>query len=614
MNRHLSNATFGYHGRYLRVDVGSGRAEKVPLDAAVLRRFLGGSGLGTYLLLREALATTDPLSPAACLALVFSPLAGTPLTTTAKFAVVSKGPLTDRLNDSLAGGQFALAGKRTGCDAILLTGRASEPSVLVVDDDRVWLEPAGTLWGATCGAAQQQLRARLGSGYQVAVIGPAGERQVRFASLAHGRRHAGRGGNGAVLGSKNLKAVAVRGSRTCRWADPRGLSDLGRQLAERAAGPATAGYRELGTVANLPLLNRLGVLPTRNFQQGRFEQAGNLGPENLVPARTSPRRKTCAACAIDCEFTYAARGTDTKPAVQRLEYENVFAVGPLCGIGDPEVVLAAARQCDELGLDAISAGGTIAFAMECAERGLISADWLRFGDGPALLRALDLIAQREGLGDLMAEGSRRMARAVDGGSLAYAPQVKGMELPGYEPRGLHATALGLAVASRGADHNRSNAHDVDFSAQVDRRNGGAEAAALAVEAEDRAAVMDSLILCKFLRHALGDFYAEAAEMLSLATGWDVSPAELRTTARRIVTARKHFNILAGWQPEEDTLPDRFLDHPLPNDRGAVLSRERLQTMIRAYNLSRGWSGAGWVPAEQLTELGLIGVDATACLV
>jgi len=599
-----SQPTPGYHGCYLRVDVGAGSvadgAQRVPLDDTVLRHYLGGSGLGTHILLCERAAVADPLSPAAPLAFVFSPLVGSPLTTSAKFAVVSKSPLTERINDSLASSHFALAGKRSGCDALVLVGRAGEPSVLVVDDGNARLEPAGELWGLPCGETETRLRARLGPDYQIATIGPAGERQVRYATISHGGRHAGRGGSGAVLGAKNIKAIAVRGSQRCPWARPVELNKLAKTLSEKSFGPATAKYRELGTATNLLVFNRLGALPTRNFQQGTFAGAADLSPEQLTETRAKTRA-SCAACTIGCEHIYALGGANGEQGV-RLEYENLFALGPLCGVSDPDVVLRASRRCDDLGLDTISAGGTIAFAMECVERGLIDAPWLKFGDGQALLRALGEIARREGLGDQLAEGSRRMAWAVGRDSVAFAPQVKGLELPGYEPRALQTMALGFAVGTRGADHNRSGAYEVDFSDKVDRRRPGPEAALLAIETEDKAALMDSLILCKFLRGVFVDFFAEASQMLNLVSGWDTTADELRATARRIINAKKQFNILAGWQPAEDTLPDRFLTGALPGDPAAALSRTQLAEMIVAYNTGRGWTPDGWIDAKQAAEL------------
>lgn len=589
----------GYHGCYLRVDVGDGQSRHVALGPSELRRYLGGSGLGTYLLLAEGATHVDPLSPPAPLAFVFSPLVGSPLTTSAKFAVVSRSPLTDRINDSLASSHFTLAGKRAGCDAMVIVGRAAVPSVVIVDDSHVRIEPATDLWGMDCAPAEALLRSRLGNEFQIATIGPGGENLVRFATISHDGRHAGRGGSGAVLGSKNIKAIAVRGSHNVPWADPAGLVAVAKSLSKKSFGPATAKYRELGTATNLLVFNRLGALPTRNFQRGTFAHAAALSPEQLTETR-SKTRASCAACTIGCEHIYGITNAGDGPGV-RLEYENLFALGPLCDIGDADAVLRASQLCDQLGIDTISAGGTIAFAMECVERGMLEAPWLRFGDASALLRALDEIGRRQGLGNLLAEGSRRAAGQIGGGSISFAPQVKGLEIPGYEPRALQTMALGFAVGTRGADHNRSGAYEVDFSDRVDRRDAEPRAATLAIETEDKAALMDSLILCKFLRGVLFDFYAEAAEMLRLTAGWDVTAAELRTTARRIVAAKKYFNIQCGWQPSEDTLPERFLRQPLADDPRAKFTAERLQGLIRAYNQARGWTSEGFLTQQQTAE-------------
>ena len=589
----MTDSVPGYHGCYLRVDVTTGASARIALDESLLRSYLGGSGLGVAILMGEGAAQVDPLSPEAALAFVFSPLVGSPLTTSAKFAVVSKSPLTQRINDSLASSGFALAGKKTGADAIVLVGKAPEPSILVIDDDGARLESAADLWGLPNGEAQDRVRERLGADYQVATIGQAGERQVRYATISHDGRHAGRGGSGAVLGAKNIKAIAVKGSARCAWAKPQALVELARRLSTASFGPATAKYRELGTATNLLAFNRLNVLPTRNFQQGSFAGAQAISPEALSVVRERTR-SSCAACTIGCEHIYQLQ--NGKGGV-RLEYENLFALGPLCGVDDSEIVLEACQRCDELGIDTISAGGTIAFAMECAERGYLDELWLRFGDGSALLRAMELIVSGEGVGRLLAEGSRRMALEIGRGTIDFAPQVKGLEIPGYDPRGLQTMALGFAVGTRGADHNRSGAYEVDFSESVDRHNVGPEAAVLAVETEDKAALMDSLILCKFLRGVFTDFFAESAEMLRLVTGWDVTADELRETAARIVTAKKRFNILAGWTPAEDTLPKRILHQPLPEDARAQLSPERLGALVEAYNTARGWTAEGWLPEE-----------------
>jgi aldehyde:ferredoxin oxidoreductase len=293
------------------------------------------------------------------------------------------------------------------------------------------------------------------------------------------------------------------------------------------------------------------------------------------------------ACTIGCEHIYQV-GQDPRggPGNVRVEYESLFALGSLCGVGDADAVLRATRRCDELGLDTISTGGSIAFAMECVERGLLDEPWLQFGSGEALLRAIELIGSRDGIGGLLAEGTRHMAGSIGQGSMAFAPQVKGLEIPGYEPRALQTMALGFAVGARGADHNRSGAYEVDFSDKVDRRHATIESVRHAIESEDRAALMDSMILCKFLRGVFSDFYAESATMLEAVTGWDLTADELHDTARRIVAAKHRFNVLAGWTSAEDTLPDRFLNTPLPNDPDAVLTRDRLEMLVAEYHRQR----------------------------
>jgi aldehyde:ferredoxin oxidoreductase len=591
----------GWHGRYLRVDAGSGEARSLALDPGALAAVIGGVGLGALLLLRETPAGLDPLGPEAAVIFAFGPLGGTPLTTSAKLAVVAKSPLTGRLNDALTGSDLAISGKRTGHDAIVITGRAAAPSVLLIDGERARLEPAGELWDRDLplGEAEALLGARF-PGFDFAVIGTAGERGVRYAGLGNGGRHAGRGGTGAVLGSKRLKAVGFRGERRTDVADAARVLALARDLADRSLGPGTEKYRELGTVANLAALNRIAALPTRNFQGRTFAAAPALSGEELRRTRAAGRG-SCAGCTIGCEHFFAA---GSGRGAVKAEYENVFALGPLCGIEDPEVVLAASRACDELGLDTISAGGTIALAMELGERGLLPGA-PRFGDGPGLLALLDAIAHRRGpLGDLLAEGSRRAAERLGPPAPDLAPHVKGLEIPGYEPRALQTAALGFAVAARGADHNRSGAYEADLSGKTDRLAPDPEAARLAVETEDRAAVMDSLVLCKFLRGAIPDLFAESAAMLEAVSGAPVDAARMRAAARRIVLLRRLFNEREGWTLAEDTLPARFFAEALPDGpaRGAILSRERLAAMIAVYHEARGLRADGTLTEEARAAL------------
>ncbi len=590
------NRMFGYHGRYLRVDLGSGAFDWRPLPEATLRRFLGGVGLATWLLHQEAPPGVDPLSPDAPLVFALSPLVGTPLTTSAKFAVAGKSPLTQRLNDALSSSHFALAAKRAGMDALVLVGAAKAPSCLVIEEGDVRIEPADDLWGRSAQQAAEMLRAKLGPAFHHAIIGVAGEHRVRYATISHDNRHAGRGGLGAVMGSKLLKAIAVAGTQRVAVADPDGVVRLARDLSKKSFGPATAKYRELGTVANLLTFNRLSALPTRNFQQGSFEGAEQLSGEALNDARRVARQ-SCAACTIGCEHVYAAPSGPV-----RLEYESLFALGPLCGIQDKDAVLEAAKLCDEFGLDTISTGASIAFAMECAEKGFLPDATLRFGNAARMLDLIRLIGRREGLGRLLGEGTRIAADVIGHNSADFAPHVKGLEIPGYEPRTLQTMALGFAVGSRGADHNRSGAYEADFSNKVDRMHGTIDSARLAIETEDKAALMDSLILCKFLRGVFADFYAESADMLVKVTGWDVTADELHAVARRIVTAKKRFNEREGWTRAEDTLPKRFLSEGLATSGAdATLPRERLDAMVDAYYAARGWDAAGRVAASQAAE-------------
>jgi aldehyde:ferredoxin oxidoreductase len=574
----------GYFGKALVVDVSDGSTTDVPLPDDVLRGYLGGAGLGVWLMNEIAPAGVEPLHPTAPIAFVFSPFVGTPLTTSAKFAVVAKSPLTELLTDALASSHFAIAGKFTGHDAIVLVGRSDSPVTVLVDEQGVRLVDAGEQWGMSAADAEESVRERHGRTWRAASIGPAGENMVRYATISHDGRHAGRGGLGAVMGAKNVKALAVRGRRRVTLADKESVLAAAKDLRGRSFGPATAKYRELGTLSNLLAFNAINTLPTRNFQAATFADAPMLSAEDLAQSR-SVAKNSCASCSIGCEHIYSSKGGKKS----RVEYENVFALGPMCGVSDADDVLGASARCDELGLDTISAGGTIAWAMECVEKGMLDADWLRFGDGTALLRVLDEIGSRTGLGALLAEGSRRAAEVVGQGSSAFAPHVKGMEMPGYEPRTMQSMALGLAVNARGADHNRSGAYEADLKGGLDRLHGTLEHVRAAIETEDRAAVMDSLILCKFLRGVFAEPFAEWAALLSTVTGWDVGEDELRDTARRIVLAKRAFNLREGWTPADDWLPERFLDSSLELESGrrASLPADRLRAMIDMYYEQRG---------------------------
>jgi aldehyde:ferredoxin oxidoreductase len=596
---------YGFHGRLLHIDLSTGRSSWVDLEEARLRAFLGGIGLGASLLYDYAPAGVDPFSPANPLIFTSAPLVGTGLTTTAKFAVVTKSPLTGFIADSLSSSHFALELKRLGLDALVITGKASSIVYLHIDDRNVTIREATPLCGKSPAETESAIRSELAAPtVRVAAIGKAGENLVRFATISNEGRHAGRGGVGAVMGSKNLKAIALSGNHATDVADPKAVDLITGVLRERSLGSVTDKYRKIGTVANLAVFNRLGTLPTRNFQQSTFDHAEALSGETLTENNFS-RRHGCAACTIQCERLFKALNGEE----QRLEYETLFALGPLCGIENPDVVLRAAQLCDHYGMDTISAGGTLAWAMECREQGLLPEAeelGLKFGQAEALLAAIPAIAEGRGVGALLAQGSRRAAIEVGGESMNWAMHVKGLELPGYEPRSLKTMALGLAVSPRGACHNRSGAYEADFSGEVDRLSADAGRGVLVAASEDFAAVLDSLIICKFLRKCFNDFYLEAAELLSNVTGWNYSSTELRQIGERIHTVKKLFNIREGWQLKDDWLPQRLLSETLPTGvaQGVGLSPQELRQMIGAYYMARRWDENGLIPDVTLVELSL----------
>ena len=628
----------GYRGFATVVDLTTGEYRRDPIPRDALRSTIGGIGLGTWLLHRyggpavdhdgERLSDSDrirlmdsALAPENPLIFVTSPLVGTRLTTSSKFAVMTRSPLTGFIADGLSSSHLAVELKRACGDALVVTGRSEHPALLHIDTDgAARVKRADHLLGLSTMDTETAVKQELDDGnrrpVRVACIGPAGEILVRFASIANdGGRQAGRCGPGAVMGSKNLKAIAVRGDPGADppVADPDALREYARDLSRRSLGAATAKYRELGTIANVSVFNRLGTLPTRNFQQSTFESAEAVSGEALHQTKTT-RSAHCANCTIGCEKivtvgTKAGQTGQNGEVSARLEYESLFALGPLVGVGDPDAVIRAVRRCDELGLDTISAGGVIAWAMETAGRGLLpSLDLgnhdvnpdpvLDFGDGDAVIDLLEDIGHRRGaLGNLLAEGTRLAAEHVGGGSGSWAMQVKGLEMPGYEPRSLKTLALGLATTPRGACHNRTSAYDADFSPEVDRLTVDDRRGKIAADSEDFAAALDSLIWCKFLRRAFGDFWEESAAVYRMVTGWDDFDAdELRRAAAHVADLKKGYNQRWGWRRSDDTLPDRTLTEPLADGvaAGVGLTRDELDTMIADYYRARGWTADGRV--------------------
>ncbi len=584
----------GVHGRLLRVHLSEHGAESwpEPIPEAFFRDVIGGIGLASALLLKHAPPGVDPLGPENPLILATSPFVGTGITTASKLAIAARSPQTGLIGESLSSSYLALALKRTGFDALVITGQTAHWSTLVIDDANVSMRSAADLLGSSPHATSASLRAAIGQDFRVAAIGPAGETGVRYAAIANDGRLAGRTGNGAVMGSKRLKAIAVRGSSLPVSADPRSVASLARSLAERSRGSGTAKYREMGTVANVSFFDRMGLLPTQNFQRGSFTGATAISGETLHLEHLTSKH-ACAACTVGCEHHFRTRD-DGAEVSARLEYETLFALGSLCGVNDPNVVLRASALCDDLGMDAISAGASIAWAMECRDRGVdlgvSPAEIPAWGDGAAILATLEATGNRRtGLGDLLAEGTRGASARVGQGSAAWAMHVKGLELPGYDPRKLPTLALGLAVAARGACHNRSSAYQVDLSDQLGPEADALARAQAAAAAEDQAALLDSLTLCKFLRHALQDIHEESAALHAAVTGLPTTAEDLKRAAGEINQIKKQVNLAHGWTRADDTLPLRLLQDA---GDGPPIDPTWLDRQIRAYYGVRGWDAEG----------------------
>ncbi|MFN2462037.1 MAG: aldehyde ferredoxin oxidoreductase C-terminal domain-containing protein [Candidatus Velthaea sp.] len=454
--------------------------------------------------------------------------------------------------------------RRCGLAALVVRGSARRWTTVVIENDGVRFDSADELLGRSARESTKALRERLNDrSARVCAIGAAGERGVRFAALENDGRQAGRGGTGAVLGAKRLKAIVLRGRGDVRIADPERTAHLAAALKARTLGAETAKYRVLGTGANMRVLQRMGQLPTRNFTAAVFEGVEGVTPERAreSSAEYTELRAGCAGCPVQCEHMYVRKGRERRNAAAS-EYESVWAFGPNCGVDDLDAVLDAVGRCDEFGLDTISTGSVIAFAMECAQRGLVPelafGTPLRFGNARVLLPAIDAIATRTGLGATLALGVRAAAAAIGGDAPSFAMHAKGLELPGYEPRALPTYALGLATCTRGACHNRSATYDRDLR-NPDARPSDAERARGAVDAEDYAAAWDSLVICKFVRDCFDDFYDEAAALWSAVTGLVLDGTALRASAARTWRRKRAINARLGWTPADDALPPRIAE-------------------------------------------------------
>lgn len=581
----------------LEIDLTTRSWRRTALGDDVFADALGGVGLAVRLIDERVSGPLDPLGPGNPIVFAAGPFASTPVPAANKHALATISPLTGLLNEGLSSSHFSAVLRRCGLAAIVITGTAEGWTTIAVDGDEVRFEDAAPLAGLSSRDATKALREQYGDrSLRVCAIGAAGERGVRFAAVENDGRQAGRGGTGAVFGAKRLKAVALRGRGEVAIADPAGTATIAATLRERAVGPKTAKYRVLGTSANLRVLQRMGQLPTRNFTAATFEGAENVTPERARESRGSylELRAGCAGCPVQCEHLYVRKDRDRRSAAAS-EYESVWAFGPNCGVDDLDAVLDAIARCDVVGLDTISTGSAIAFAMECAERGLVASDAfgpeLRFGNAAVLLPAVDAIAERRGLGELLGLGVRAAAARIGGGAERFAMHAKGLELPGYEPRALPTYALGLATCTRGACHNRAATYDRDLRDPGEDRDDTVRARD-AIEAEDRAVAWDSLVLCKFVRDCFEDFETEAAALWSAVAGIALDGNDLRAAAQRTWERKRAINARLGWTPDDDTLPERLFAEPIGDGphAGRAIDPERLASLRERYERLRREAG------------------------
>jgi len=627
----------GYAGKVLRVDLDRRTTQAEIPDEGFYRKYLGGSALGLSYLLRECPKGIDPFAPENVLVLAVGPLAGSPVAGGSRLAVTAKSPLTGLAGASEVGGYFAAELKAAGWDAVVVTGRADRPVVLVIRDDKVDIRDAGDdLWGLGTLETEEALRRGLGDpGVEVLAIGPAGERLSRLACIIHrGSRAAGRNGLGAVMGSKNLKAVAVRGTGRPEFADPAAMRDL---AAKGAAGlktnPVMAELSRHGTAGDLLSINAAGALPTRNYSQGFFP-----GAEKITGATTTAtvlkERETCFGCPVRCKRVVEIKDGPypVDPRYGGAEYETAAALGSYCGVDDLAAVQHGNQLCNHYGLDTISTGATVAFAMECFERGLLRPGpagdrgarpngvpgtgglELRFGRADAMVETIHRLGRREGLGDLLAEGSARAARVIGEESRAFLTTVKGQELPAHMPVYKKSLAVVYAVNPFGADH-QSSEHDPIYEAgsvfaarlgQLGLHEApapgsfGPEKVRFAVLTQRYYSLLDSVPVCQFCFGLWSLFDPnDLARAVAAATGWDTNLFELMQVGERRVTMMRAFNAREGATREQDVLPDRLF-RPLEGEgplAGAALDRDEWRRMLDLYYRMWGWDPATGNPTR-----------------
>ena len=610
-------ALYGYAGNIGWIDLDNGTVKIQDLDEHIVRKFLGGKGLGAYLLYRHFKARTDPLDPRNILIFMTGPLTGTNFPAVSRSGVMTRSPMTGTFLDSYSGGIFGSQMKWAGFDALVISGRAKEASYLLVENGKITILEASHFGGLSTSECERLLKEKHtkkeGERISVSSIGQAGENLVRYANILNERRTHGRGGAGAVMGSKNLKAVVVKGDGKIVLADEARFKEIVRRCRQKIVAHPMTGkggvFPRMGTMMTVDLTQETGTFPTRNWQENTFEDAEKINGESFLKYAVRPR--TCYACPIGCSRDTRAFRSGTEFITEGPDYETIYALGSNCEIRDPELIIAADRLCDDYGMDTISCGVTIGFAMECFEKGLIGKEEtggidLAFGNGDVLLEVITLIAKREGIGKLLSEGVKRASEKIKSSS-EFAIHVKGLELPGYDPRGMKGQGLTYALSDRGACHVRSNtlrAELLGLPKPIDRYAyiGKAE---VVRDLQLKYALFDCVIACLFGAFALTpEDYAEA---ISAATGWPITQDELLVAAERAWNLTRLFNVREGFARKDDTLPQRLFEQPSTKgpSKGHVMDRDAFKKMLDEYYEIAGWDKLTGVPTrKKLAELGI----------
>ncbi len=592
-----------YCDQILRVDLTSGKFETTPLPGDIMPLILGGKGLGAWLLLNEQSPDVEALSLDNRIIFHNGPLTGTSAPTAGRFGCTTRSPATGAFCDSYCGGYWGSTLKYAGYDALVLSGKANMPVLLVIDNERVELRDAAHLLGLSVTETTEILREEFGLDWQSLVIGPPGEKQRNIAGIFNDTRALARGGVGAVMGSKNLKAIVARGTGYVRVNDPveyqRAL-----QLAFRAVrmSSETTLLSNDGTASILNIVNVMGALPTRNFQSGQFEDSASLSGSAFAENHWV-KDYACFGCPIACgKYT---RPLEDGKFIEGPEYETIFAFGPNCAIGERQTIIQLNWLCDEYGLDTISAGGVVGFVMELFERGILSAADLdgiepRFGDPGAALELVEKMAKVEGCGRWLAQGVAAIAELYPEAQ-SFAMHVKGLEMPAYHPNAAKGTALAYAVSERGACHLRGAPLGELFSGSSDPLSTGGKAQLFRDHQADKA-VWDSACLCCFPGYGMK--LKELWQLVTAATGFDYpTVADLELVGERISTLARLFNVGAGFARQHDTLPARNLEEPLkggPADGHVV----ELVPMLDEYYTIMGWDDNGIPNGECLNRLDL----------